>query len=86
MKKFIFLILFASSFIFANAQEQVSQDTIKVWHERAEQGDVDAQFYLGECYYYGRGVEKSLTEAKKWYQEAAAQGYEQAQQMLDTNF
>ncbi len=38
-----------------------------------------AQFFLGEMYYNGEGVEKNLTEAKKWYTKAADKGDARAQ-------
>lgn len=48
----------------------------------AEQGDAEAQYYLGSLYYYGKGVEKNYVEAKKWYRKAAAQGHAGAQEKL----
>lgn len=33
-----------------------------------------AEFYLGECFEYGRGVDKDLRKAKEHYQKAAANG------------
>ncbi|MCE3233608.1 MAG: Sel1 repeat [Rickettsiaceae bacterium] len=38
--------------------------------EAAKQGDAVAQFDLAKMY-YGRGVAQDLTEAVKWYTEAA---------------
>ncbi len=40
----------------------------------AEQGDAQAQCNLGNCYALGKGVEKNLREAVKWYRKAAEQG------------
>ena len=48
----------------------------------AEQGNAAAQDNLGDCYYYGRGVEQNYTEAVKWYRKAAEQGYAVAQNIL----
>ena len=48
----------------------------------AETGDAEAQFNLGLCYHYGRGVAKNLTEAVKWYRKAAEQGHVKAQANL----
>lgn len=45
----------------------------------AEQGDADAQFYLGVAYYEGSGVAKDYEEAVKWYRKSAEQGKEYAQ-------
>lgn len=44
-------------------------------HERAEQGNADAQFRLGDMYMYGDGVPKNLDEAIKWFRKAAEQDY-----------
>jgi len=48
----------------------------------ASQGYVDAQYNLGQLYEVGLGVEKNLTEAKKWYQKAANQGHSSAYERL----
>ena len=44
-----------------------------------EQGDADAQFNLGLCYYIGEGVDKDLEKAVYWYSKAAEQGRASAQ-------
>ena len=49
---------------------------------KAEAGDADAQFSLGNAYAYGRGVEQDLEEAMKWYRKAAEQGNADAQNKL----
>ena len=51
-------------------------------HERAQQGDSDAQFKLGVMYQLGRGEIQSYTEAIKWYYVAAEQGHVGAQYRL----
>ena len=33
-----------------------------------------AQANLGDCYFYGLGVEKDVSKAKGWYQLAASKG------------
>ena len=48
----------------------------------ANGGRIDAQFYLGICYYYGKGVPQDHAEAVKWFRKAAAQGYAKAQDFL----
>lgn len=45
----------------------------------AERGDADAQYKVGLCYAEGKGVEKDVLEARKWYSKAAAQGHADAQ-------
>ncbi len=48
----------------------------------AEKGDAASQFALGDCYYYGNGVEINHSEAAKWYRKAAEQGEINAQLKL----
>ncbi len=44
----------------------------------AVKGDKDAQYKLGDKYYYGSGVEEDEAEAVKWYRKAAKQGNKKA--------
>ena len=44
-----------------------------------ENGDKKAMFNLANCYRYGRGVERSYSNAVKWYKES---NIEEAQQAL----
>lgn len=47
---------------------------------KAEQGDADAQFALGERYFYGnRDVSQDDEQAVYWYRKAAEQGDAYAQ-------
>ena len=48
----------------------------------AEQGNVEAQFFLGFCYYNGDGVSQNYTQAVEWYTRAAEQGHAKAQHNL----
>ena len=48
----------------------------------AEQGDADAQYKLGKCYYYGRTVAKDYEKAVEWYTKSAKQGNVRAQSNL----
>ncbi|MDR1695416.1 MAG: SEL1-like repeat protein [Endomicrobium sp.] len=53
------------------------------WYRKAaEQGSSDAQYELGEMYYYGRGVNKISDEAFKWFEKSAEQGNIEARKML----
>ena len=51
---------------------------LREWTPFAEQGNAIAQCNLGVMYDNGKGVEKNLTEAMKWYRKAAEQGNENA--------
>ena len=45
-------------------------------------GNVDAQISLGNCYYFGDGVERNRSFAAEWYRRAAEQGNADAQYIL----
>jgi TPR repeat protein len=49
---------------------------------RAEQGDAEAQYNLGDSYDWGKGVPRDDVEAAKWYRKAAEQGDAKSQSML----
>ena len=55
---------------------------LQEWRPFAEQGDADAQTFLGFMYYEGRGVPQDYQEAVKWYRLAAEQGNASAQNNL----
>lgn len=48
----------------------------------ARKGNAEAQYSLGNMYYYGNGVTKDYTETAKWYHKSAEQGNEWAQYHL----
>ena len=50
----------------------------------AEQGDDDAQFYLGMFYDDGYCVPESSETAMKWYRLAAERGHSGAQEIMNT--
>jgi len=53
------------------------------WYRKAaDQGDQEAQYYLGVCYADGRGVPKDLSKAAEWWRKAADQGDGRAQNNL----
>lgn len=41
---------------------------------KAEKGDIEAQFTLGQAYDRGRGVPQNKADAARWYEKAAEQG------------
>ena len=45
-----------------------------MYKKAAEQGNIDAQNSLADCYYDGKGVEKDFTKAFEWFEKAANQG------------
>jgi len=52
------------------------------WLQAAVGGDAIPQWHLGRMYESGRGVEKNLNEALRWYRDSAARGNARAQQVL----
>lgn len=58
-------------------------EAVKWFTKAAEQENAKAEYNLGNCYYYGYGVQyKDYGEAVKWYTKAAEQGYADAQNQL----
>ncbi len=55
---------------------------LREWRPLAEQGNANAQFFLGVMYDKGRGVPQDDAEAVKWYRKAAEQGVAEAQYNL----
>ena len=45
----------------------------------AEQGNAEAQYYIGVLYQFGKGVDPSDKTAYTWYRKAAEQGHAEAQ-------
>ncbi len=53
------------------------------WYLRAaEGGNINAQYFLGRCYYLGRGITYSIANAAFWYRVAARQQHDLAIQEL----
>jgi uncharacterized protein len=49
-------------------------EALKWVRKAAEQGDKNAQYFLGVMYHKGEGVPLDYAEAAKWYRKAAEQG------------
>jgi surface protein len=61
-------------------------EAIKYYRKAVEQGHVKAQYFLGWCYQYGKGVKLNYSEAVKWYRKAAEQGHAGAQYFLGWHY
>ena len=48
----------------------------------AEEGNVEAQYHLGLCYFAGVGVKMNYVTASAWFVKAAEQGLPKAQYAL----
>lgn len=55
---------------------------VSLLQEIADQGNAEAQVYLGDCYFYGDGVTRNYAKAAEYYQLAADQGNTEAQTYL----
>jgi len=51
---------------------------LAIWKPLAERGERGSQFCLGVLFHLGRGVEKNLAEAQKWYVLAGKRGHADA--------
>ncbi|MFB2538027.1 MULTISPECIES: hypothetical protein [unclassified Acinetobacter] len=49
----------------------------------ADSGDVTAQRWVADSYYYGENTQQDLAKAMNWYLRAAIQGDEIAQQFIE---
>lgn len=56
---------------------------IEYFRRAASKDEAKAKYCLGVAYENGHGVAKDLSEARKWYKAAAAQGDSDAQRALD---
>ena len=63
-----------------------TEESIESLNKKALAGDAEAQFNLGEMYYYGRDVPHNYVEAAKWYRRAAEQGHIIAQSSLGSMY
>ena len=59
---------------------------LKLIRPLAEQGDADAQNFLGFMYFHGDGVPKNLVKAARWYGKSAYQGHEAGEIHLGSIF
>ena len=55
------------------------ETAFSLWLPLAEEGDADAQNYLGILYYLGFGVQKDYKKSLEWYERAAKAGHADAQ-------
>jgi hypothetical protein len=68
---------YISGSIYATGGRSVPQNwttAVKWWRKAAEAGERSAQWDMGVCYYYGRGVDRDIAQANVWFRKAAAQG------------
>lgn len=62
------------------APDQANLGTaLKVWLPAAEEGDAEAQYYVGQMFERGLGVDPDFEAAAQWYLKASEQDYSAAQ-------
>lgn len=62
------------------AKTKISIDDIL---QKSKDGNAEAQYELGNCYFNGNDVKKDISQALKWYQKAAEQGHPQAKDIWE---
>ncbi|MDR3388891.1 MAG: caspase family protein [Rudaea sp.] len=63
---------------FVSSDRANYQTALKVWLGQAEEGNADAQNYVGEIYLKGLGTEPDYAKAAEWFEKSAAQGSRRA--------
>ncbi len=53
-------------------------DAARSYRAAADQGHTAAAYHLGDCYWFGHGVEESQKLSLRWFNKAASQGHERA--------
>ena len=80
------LFILGLNYIYGNDSLGISMDKekgIALVRRSAEQGQADAQAYIGSCYYYqGNGVSQDYAQAVYWLRKAAEQGQADAIELL----
>ncbi|BAU48549.1 Sel1 repeat-containing protein [Sulfurifustis variabilis] len=59
---------------------------MKLFRPLAEQGDPQAEYYVGRMYEKGQGVEKDNEQMALWYRRSAEKGYARAQYKLAVGY
>lgn len=59
------------------------ENRFKIYFVMGGDGDVKAQYELGNCYRDGRGVAKDKATVEKWYRKASEQGLPEAKAALE---
>lgn len=62
------------------------EEAVRLLQDPASQGNSEAQFLLGTCYYNGEGIKRDVDEAAKWFRKAAEQGDIDAQYKLGLSY
>ncbi len=66
-----------------SGHEKNSSEAAKYFEKAADKGHPGAAFELGQCYRFGRGVEKDLDEAEKYLKAATQRNVRYAKESLE---
>ncbi len=88
--KYIFILIITTFTLFANDFDQAVEDynnggyikSLNTFYTLAKKGDAKAQYNVALIYANGKGVQRDLDKARKWYEKAAKQGNGPAQYNL----
>ena len=72
--KALALSLFLACSIVPNVYADEAVEYSAALVKKAEKGDAQAQYDLGEAYYQGNNVEQDYEQAFEWYKTSAAKG------------
>ena len=78
-----------SAFVGLDVMADDLSDYPEVIHDlvrKGQSGDVQAQFELGEKFYWGADIVEDYSQALKWYKLAADQGHSDAQNNLGSMY
>ena len=57
----------------------MDRDDLMSLFNKAQNGDIEAQFTLGQCFLVGEGVEEDSETAASMFAQAATEGHAEAQ-------
>ena len=63
--------------------EQDDEFAFEWYLKAAEKEDVDAQYIIGEYFEVGKGRDIDIDQALFWYRKAAAQGDQEAREVVE---
>lgn len=80
---FFHLNTFAAKLTHENAKEGNKssdvENSFNYYEKAADSGDANAQYYVGKCYYDGKGVKQDYNRAFVYFKRAADKGHIDAQ-------
>lgn len=79
MKRLFITLSFCLISILGMMAQKLTTQEFQQLKQMANEGNVEAEYVVGMCYYSGEGVTQSYTEAVKWYHMAAVHGNVNAQ-------